>query len=81
MKRQISSLLLACAVALIFTGCATEHHSTAYDYKIIRGHVSGQPSKLPPLKQQLDQAASEGWQVVTAGNDDGLPFVILKKAK
>ena len=27
MKKQISSLLLACAVALVFTGCATEHHA------------------------------------------------------
>jgi hypothetical protein len=82
MKKQISSLLLACAVAFIFTGCATEHHSTAYDYKIIRGNLGGHNSSLPPLERQLDQAAKDGWQVVTAsGGDTDGAMIILKKRK
>ena len=84
MKKQISSLLLACAVALVFTGCATEHHSTAYSYKIIRGPIgvpmaTGSP---PMLEEQLDQAGAEGWQVVSTAYDPNAgAFIVLKKAK
>jgi hypothetical protein len=82
MKKQISSLLLACAVALVFTGCATEHHSTAYDYKIITGRLGGHSSTLPPLETQLSQAAADGWQVVTmSGGDSDSAMIILKKHK
>lgn len=81
MKKQIISLLLACAVAFGFTGCAMEHHAKIYDYKIIAGRLGGHNSSLPPLEQQLDQAAADGWQVVTATSEDGLPFIILKKQK
>jgi hypothetical protein len=82
MKKQTISILLACAVALVFTGCATEHHSTAYDYKIIRGTIGGHSSSLPPLETQLDQAAADGWQVVTAsGGDTDSAMIILKKHK
>jgi hypothetical protein len=78
MKIQTISLLLAGAVALVCTGCATAHHSTAYDYKIISGHLG---TSLPPLEQQLDRAAADGWQVVSAADDNGMPFIVLKKAR
>jgi len=78
MKKQTISLLLACAVALVFTGCATEHHARAYDYKIISGHIG---TSLPPLEKQLDQAVADGWQVVSSGSDNEMGFIVLKKAK
>jgi hypothetical protein len=83
MKKQIISLILVGATALVFTGCATEHHSTAYNYKIITGPAdvpmaSGNP---PMLQQQLDQAAADGWQVVAAGGGNGWPIIVLKKTK
>jgi len=82
MKKQIISPSLACAVALVFTGCATEHRSTAYDYKIITGRLGGHSSSLPPLEKQLDQAAADGWQVVTmSGGDSGSAMIILKRRK
>jgi hypothetical protein len=81
MKLQISSLFVACGVAFLCTGCATERHSTAYDYKIIRGTVSDH-SSLPPLEKQLQQAAADGWQVVAAsGGDVDNAMIILKKRK
>ena len=78
MKKQTISLLLACAVALVSAGCATAHNTKAYDYKIISGHIG---SSLPPLEKQLDQAAADGWQVESAGSDNEIPFIILKRAK
>jgi len=82
MKRQTISLLLACAVAFVFTGCATQHHSAAYDYKIIHGNLGGRNSMLPPLETQLTQAAADGWQVVTAsGGESDSAMIILKKHK
>ncbi len=82
MKKQIGSLLLACVVTLVFSGCATEHQSKAYDYKIITGRLGGRSSSLPPLETQLAQAAAEGWQVVTAsGGDSDSAMIILKKRK
>lgn len=81
MKRQIVSLLLACTVAFSFTGCATEHHSAMYEYKIITGRMGGHSSTLPPIEQQLDQAAADGWQVVSGSSDNGEIVIILKKRK
>jgi hypothetical protein len=78
MGRRTSRLLLACAVALVFTGCASERHATAYDYEIIRGHIA---TGRPPLEEQLKEAAADGWQVASSGSDDGIAFIVLKKAK
>ncbi len=71
-------LLQACAVALLLTGCATQHQARAYDYRIIRGHIG---TGRPPLEEQLQQAVAEGWQVASSGSDDGIPFIVLKKAR
>jgi hypothetical protein len=82
MKKQITSLILASAVVLVFTGCATEHHSTAYDYKIIKGPIQvTMASGAPNLDQKLDQATAEGWQVVSSGSDNETAFIVLKRAK
>ena len=74
-------VLLLAYVALVFTGCVTEHHSEQYQYKIITGRLGGYSSSLPPLEQQLDQAAADGWQVVAGTSEDGQPLIILKKRK
>lgn len=78
MKKQIVNLLLACAIALVFTGCATAHHSRAWDYKMIHGGIS-RNAMPPPLEPQLQQAVREGWEVVSSGGDGSMGFVILRK--
>lgn len=51
----------------------------AWDYKVIAGRLG--KSGTPPLGQQLDQAAAEGWDVVAATSDDGYPVVIVRRQK
>ena len=75
MKKQTISLLLAYAVALVFTGCATEHRSSERDYKVIYG------SYKAPLEPQIQKAAADGWKVVSSGGGDSSPFVIMTKPK
>ncbi len=81
MKRQTFTLFLSCVVALVFLGCATTHHTTAYDYKIIKGRLGGRGSIFPPLEQQLEQAVAEGWDVVTAAVEETHPILILRRPK
>jgi hypothetical protein len=78
MKKQIVNLLLACAVALVFTGCATAHHSRACDYKVIIGNHGIADLTLD---SQIQKAAAEGWRVVSSGGGDEKPFVILCRPK
>ncbi len=66
---------------IMFSVGAVTGGRTTWDYRIIKGRASGVPSTLPPLSQQLDQAAAEGWEVASAASDDGLPFVILRRAR
>jgi hypothetical protein len=73
MKQEILSLLLAGAAAMVMsTGCATEHHSTAYSYKVVS---STSPGGLQPA---IQQAAADGWKVVSSGGD-ATPFAILSR--
>ncbi len=51
----------------------------AWDYKIISGRLGG--NTMPALAQQIDQAAADRWEVVSAASQDGYPFVILRRAK
>ena len=80
MKSNILNSALACALALAFAGCASRHTSTAWDYKIIRGGLS-RNAMAAPLEPQLQQAATEGWEVVSSGGDGTTGFVILRKPK
>jgi len=79
-KFDIKSLVIGALLGavIMFTVAAATARAT-WDYKIISGRL-GQ-SAHPPLAQQLDQAAAEGWDVVTATSDDGYPVVILRKQK
>lgn len=87
-EKKTISLLLACAVALVITGCTTPHHSTSWEYKTVSSRLdySQTPQALNAqtqltLAQKINQAAADGWEVVSAGSEDGYPFAILRKAK
>jgi hypothetical protein len=79
MKREFLSALSVCAAAFVFTGCATSHHSTAWDYKIISGGLGN--DAMHPLQAQLEQAVAAGWEVVSGGGDGSGGLVILRKPK
>ena len=64
---------------IMFSVAATTGRTTTWDYEIISGRLG--KSAKPPLGQQLDQAAADGWEVVSTASDDGFPFVILRRAK
>jgi len=79
-KFDIKSLIIGVllgVVILLSVGAATGRPT--WDYKLISGRL-GQ-SAHAPLAQQLDQAAAEGWEVVTATSDDGYPVLILRRQK
>ncbi len=69
---DIKSLIIGALFgAVILLSVAAGTGRPICEYKIISGRL-GQ-SGHPPLAQQLDQAALEGWDVVTATSDDGYP--------
>jgi hypothetical protein len=80
MKTKLKIVKAAGALALLALAgcCATKHHATTDDYRIIRGHIA---TGNPPLETQLSQAAAEGWHVVSTGSDDGVAFIVLRKAR
>ena len=51
------------AIIMFSIGAATTTGRTAWDYKIISGRL-GKTSQ-PALGKQLDQAAADGWEVVS----------------
>jgi hypothetical protein len=83
-KFNIKSMLLGgfLGALIMFSVGAAAVGRTTWDYKIISGRLGkvGQPGHAP-LGQQLDQAAADGWEVVSTASDDGYPFVILQRAK
>ena len=82
-KFDIKSLVLGGLLsAVIMFSVAGTTGKSAWDYKIISGHLTRLYSDTdPPLGQQLDQAATDGWEVVSAASDQGRSFVILRRAK
>jgi len=82
-KFDIKSLVLGGLLsAVIMFSVAGTTEKSAWDYKIISGqvrHLSADPD--PALGEQLDKLAADGWEVVSAANDGGRPFVILRRAK
>jgi hypothetical protein len=62
MKKYILSLLLAGIAAIAFTGCATAHHSAAWDYKIVEGNHA------PTMEAELSRLGSDGWVVVSSSS-------------
>ena len=82
-KFDLKSLALGGLVsAVIMFSIAATTGKSAWDYKIMSGHLRslrGDPA--PALGQQLDQAAADGWEVVSAASEEGRPFVILRRAR
>jgi hypothetical protein len=62
MKKQIGSLVLACVAAIAFAGCATSHHTTAWDYKIVEGNNAS------AIEAQLSKLSTDGWIVVSSSS-------------
>jgi len=56
MKKQIGSLLLACAIALVFTGCCTAHHAGRWEYQTRDGLSDADLNKLVADGWRLDKA-------------------------
>jgi hypothetical protein len=61
----------------MFSVAAVTTPKPTWDYKMISGHLRLEPRLAPPL----DQAAADGWEVVSAASCEGGPFVILRRAK
>ena len=80
MKKTIT-LVVAVAMTLV-AGCCTAHRTTTWEYKTVVGVVYSSTVPPPPLlAEQLNQAAAEGWQVVSSGPEDGHTYVILRRPK
>jgi hypothetical protein len=56
------SAFAAIAALLLFTGCASTSHTTAWEYRWITPTRSN-------FQQELNAAAQQGWELVSAGPD------------
>lgn len=81
-KFDIKSMVLGGLLGgiLMFSVAATTTGRTTWEYKIISGHLVPY-DKQNALGPQLDQAATDGWEVVAPANDNGFLFLILRRAK
>ena len=78
MKSDIRSLVAGALLgAVVVFSIGAANYRPKWDYKLISGHLS----QNPPLAQQIDQAATEGWDVVTATSDNGYPILVMRKPK
>jgi len=82
MKKQIIPLL-ACAAALVFTGCAsTGEHHVVWEYKILQIVQTGDVSDS---EKQLNALAKDGWVLVSEStSEQGMPrltFVLKRHLK
>ena len=78
MKRPIQSILLACVIALVFTGCAsTKGHSSIWEYKVIVA-----TSGAVQLEREINKAATEGWEfVATSSYGEAMPLAVFRRPK
>lgn len=75
---NMKSIIAAVACALMAVGCCTTPQVTQWEYKVVSGEVQ------TSLERNINNAASEGWQVVSAskyGGDGNVAFVVLRRAK
>jgi hypothetical protein len=81
-KINIKSLALGALLSAVGTfSIAATTGTRAWEYKIISGKVSFSTPGDPLLGKQLDQAAADNWEVVSAASDEGRPLVILRRAR
>jgi hypothetical protein len=81
-KFDIKSMVLGGLLGgiIMFSVAAATTGKAAWEYKIISGHLISL-AQQPALGPQLDQAAADGWEAVATANDNGLTFLILRRAK
>ena len=79
-KFDIKSMVIGAflGAVIVFSVAAATGRRT-WDYKLIAGRLG--KSSNPPLAQQLERAAAEGWDVITATSEDGYPVLILRRQK
>jgi len=67
---------LAMLSVILFTGCATTSHQTAWEYRVIMDRP------VDPMTAAMNAAAKDGWEVVTlAFGNSGEPYTVLRRAK
>ena len=72
------SIITAASCALVIAGCCKTPRVAQWDYKVVMSEVQ------TTLERDINNAASEGWQVVSAskfGGDGNAAFVILRREK
>ncbi len=82
MKRHAVAFVIGSFAVMLLGGCQAAHpRGTGWEYKVVSARLYYQGYPEAALGQKINQAASEGWEVLSSGSDDGLPFVILRKPK
>lgn len=76
-----AAAIMFAAVSLAPVGCTTKPTVHAWEYKTIRGRFDSKGTTLTPLEPQINEAAGQGWEVVAASSDEGIPLVILRRPK
>jgi hypothetical protein len=67
---------IAMLSAILFTGCVSTSHQTAWEYRVIETRPTG------PMTEAMNNAARDGWEVVTIGfGNAGEGYTVLRKAK
>ena len=67
---------IALLSVILFTGCATTSHHTAWEYRVIETRPT------VPMTEAMNNAAKDGWEVVTIGfGNAGEGYTVLRRAK
>ena len=67
---------IALLSVILFTGCATTSHHTAWEYRVITDRP------IDAMAAAMNAAAKDGWEVVTvAFGNAGEPYTVLRRAK
>ena len=79
-KFDVRSMIVGALLgaASVLTTAAVTGGRTTWNYHIIYGRLSS-TIDLPSIGEQLDQAASNGWEVVAATSENGSPILILRR--
>ncbi len=71
-------LITTTVATLTLAGCCTTPHAKRWEYKVVGGSVQD------TLERNINNAAAEGWQVVSAskyGGDGNAAFVVIRRPK
>lgn len=68
----MKTLLVMLVLAICLLSLSASSQKPGYEYKVENGISEG----------KINSLASQGWEVVTAGNyNGGMPYVILRRSK